>query len=85
MAQFVLVVNGVSNVAFEKALAIANNPESKIVFTPQPAQSSGVSSAGLVSLPAQPAPGASYALMGVRFEWSTSELAIQLVNALAGH
>jgi hypothetical protein len=91
MAQFVLVANGVSNVDFERALAIANNPASKVTFTPQPVQAPpatpGVSSPGLTSVPTQPQPGAAHVLNGVRFEWDSTSyvLGAQIVNALAGH
>src|ERR1700730_1420226 len=89
MAQFVLVGNGVTNEAFEKAMEIKIHSKDKVKFVPQgsPNNQGGISVSSPAMASVKPSPNAQEHLNSVRFEWDQEghEFGAEIVGALAGH
>jgi hypothetical protein len=88
MPRFVLVVNEVPNVQFEKAFEVKNKAGDKVMFLPQGGKDQGVQSPGMVSTKLQQLQGkpAVDVMNHVRFEWGEdgAESGAEIVKILAG-
>ena len=83
MAQFVLVMSGVTNEQFDRAFDIKNKAGDKVRFVPQQSHDHNVTTSGMSS--GKQAQNAKETIQLLRFEWDNSgaEFEAEIIKAVA--